>query len=88
MCILKLFKSVCPPSLSISQKFQFFTPGAIFKVYVGIYGYMAYNHIYLKKSPGMKKMKFSRNWQSMSTNCFKELENTYNTNGIPEGLKR
>ena len=25
-----------------------------------IYGYMTYNHIYLKKSPGMKKMKFSR----------------------------
>ncbi len=49
---------------------------------------IAYIAIYtVKNAPGeKKKMKILRNRQTMSTNYFKEFENTYKATGIPEDI--
>jgi hypothetical protein len=49
---------------------------------------IAYIAIYtVKNAPrGQKKMKILRNRQTISTNYFKEFENTYKPTGIPEDI--
>jgi hypothetical protein len=56
ICILKLFKTVCVHTLSISRKFHFFHPRRFFKVYVIICHIPIYTHIYLKNSSWCEKI--------------------------------
>ena len=73
------------------KNFIFSHQGPFFKVYV-TYAIWRYNIAYIaiytvKNAPrGQKKMKILRNRQTISTNYFKEFENTYKATGIPEDI--